>query len=1055
MVDDVVIRVTADTIPFTKGMRAVAKETDAANRVIKRAGVSTEEFEKELKAAGVAVRGVDKGLDSLSSSSMSAGVATNKLTEAERELNAALRDEAEAIQRTNAIRELDERDRQRAAQQREESIQQQEREREELEAVANTTKVAAAAFLALAGSIGVVGKAAADFETALTGVAKTSGLAGGELKAFGENIQELSTTIPIAANDLLEIAQITAQLGVEGAANIERYTETIAKLASVTDLSTEEAAFGLARIIQNSATSQEEVAGLASAVSALGNTFATTETEIVNAAVRVSQATAQFDVTGDRVVAIATALTSAGVRAELAGSTIGRTFRAIDASIREGGASIENLSRITGIASDELKEAFSEDAAVVFQRFVEGLGAVKEEGGDVAAVLDAFNLKGEEVLSVLPTLAKSSEDMGRAFAVASGEIENATALEEEFARQTDTFNSRLSLLGNNINRAAVTIGQQFLPELEALASLISGLIDEFNDLDEETQRTIAIFIEISAILAGVVTVVGSLTLAVKGLRAATFALNPALLLVTAGVAGLAIGYNELTQEIDRAGDTQDEYNETLKRARVVTELLKTAEGERAEGLRAEKIATLEAARADVERTGALLETARAINKVEEAATRERFGDRPELLAALLGNSKKDLEDIEELLVAQKQRLEELNAEAGRVPPREDDGSGGRSSSIDDGGDVDSSFGDGGGDREADSVKRAQEASEQRILIAQQEQERLLAIREGATQSELDLLRRKQEIQRAFREAERTEDKELQATLLENARIKEEQLIADQEEFRAIQEEIDLAIREQQVAIKEEQDVEDFEREEAHLASLEALRSEFLERGFSNTAAFRKKLFSLQDKENKRELKLEQNKDKALLSGNLSFLSQLAGDNERAGRAAFAFQKAAAIAGAIVDQKAAIASGVAQAIKLPFPANLAAVAKTIVEVVTATAPAIAGIQGATIGAQQGGLIEGGVQGRDSVPALLEPGELVAPRRNFDEVVNAVAASRASGGGINGAADSGRESDQLPATEGGGNQQVVVDVTLEVDGEVLANIVTDNQNQNNALRIDRTS
>jgi hypothetical protein len=40
------------------------------------------------------------------------------------------------------------------------------------------------------------------------------------------------------------------------------------------------------------------------------------------------------------------------------------------------------------------------------------------------------------------------------------------------------------------------------------------------------------------------------------------------------------------------------------------------------------------------------------------------------------------------------------------------------------------------------------------------------------------------------------------------------------------------------------------------------------------------------------------------------------------------------------------------------------------------------------AADGGLIEGGVQGRDSVPALLMPGELVVPRRNFNDVVGAV-------------------------------------------------------------------
>lgn len=49
-------------------------------------------------------------------------------------------------------------------------------------------------------------------------------------------------------------------------------------------------------------------------------------------------------------------------------------------------------------------------------------------------------------------------------------------------------------------------------------------------------------------------------------------------------------------------------------------------------------------------------------------------------------------------------------------------------------------------------------------------------------------------------------------------------------------------------------------------------------------------------------------------------------------------------------------------------------------------------GTVLGANQGGVYSGGVAGKDSIPALYTPGELVAPEKNFDEVVNSVAASR---------------------------------------------------------------
>jgi hypothetical protein len=45
------------------------------------------------------------------------------------------------------------------------------------------------------------------------------------------------------------------------------------------------------------------------------------------------------------------------------------------------------------------------------------------------------------------------------------------------------------------------------------------------------------------------------------------------------------------------------------------------------------------------------------------------------------------------------------------------------------------------------------------------------------------------------------------------------------------------------------------------------------------------------------------------------------------------------------------------------------------------------------AAEGGVMTGGIPGRDSIPTLTMPGELVTPTKNFDEVVNAVAEGRA--------------------------------------------------------------
>lgn len=55
----------------------------------------------------------------------------------------------------------------------------------------------------------------------------------------------------------------------------------------------------------------------------------------------------------------------------------------------------------------------------------------------------------------------------------------------------------------------------------------------------------------------------------------------------------------------------------------------------------------------------------------------------------------------------------------------------------------------------------------------------------------------------------------------------------------------------------------------------------------------------------------------------------------------------------------------------------------------------------VAAADGGLITGGIPGVDSVPAMLMPGELVVPTKNFDQVVGAVQGSGSAGGNDNSA------------------------------------------------------
>lgn len=86
----------------------------------------------------------------------------------------------------------------------------------------------------------------------------------------------------------------------------------------------------------------------------------------------------------------------------------------------------------------------------------------------------------------------------------------------------------------------------------------------------------------------------------------------------------------------------------------------------------------------------------------------------------------------------------------------------------------------------------------------------------------------------------------------------------------------------------------------------------------------------------------------------------------------------------------------------------------------------------VAAADGGLIEGGIPGRDSVPALLEPGELVVPRRNFDDVV----------GGAGGAGNNDAEilaTLQSIDSKVSGGQTTIINGDIQADDSYIDSLV----------------
>jgi TP901 family phage tail tape measure protein len=363
-------------------------------------------------------------------------------------------------------------------------------------------KAATVTGIALAAGIALSVKAYGELETAQVGATKTTNIAGDAMDEFTETLRNLQREklIPLATNDLLELAEQAGALGVSGPEAIAAYVESAAKLEFTTDLVREQGK-ELVRLKNITGENIITIDQTSSALVALGNNLAATESPILKTATEIGKATAQFKLSSAEALGLGGALASIGTQAELGSSVIGKTFRTIEKVISDGGQSFERLQEITGMTGDQIRKTFETDAIEVFKSFVKGVGEASEAGQSTAQVLGEFKLKGDEVLKVLPTLAIRYGDLEKALELSNSEFAKGTALQEEAEKAFRTQEASMKRFQNTLVNLAADIGEKFKPAVKEATDLAQAGISELGGLLEFTATGINGIIE--ATLAGI------------------------------------------------------------------------------------------------------------------------------------------------------------------------------------------------------------------------------------------------------------------------------------------------------------------------------------------------------------------------------------------------------------------------------------------------------------------------------------------------------------------------------------------------------------------------
>lgn len=432
-------------------------------------------------------------------------------------------------------------------------------------------------FKPMAGILGESMQAAIDFESAFAGVKKTVDETPAGFQQLSDAIRDMSKRMPESADSIAEVMEIAGQLGIHGVDDLTKFTEVAVRLGDSTNMSSTNASTALARFLNITGGTTDEVDKLGSSLVHLGNNTATTESEIMQMSLRLAGAGRQVGISQADILGFAATLSSLGIRAEAGGSAFSKLMVNMEVACETGGESLEEFANVAGMSADSFKTKFKEDASGAIIAFLQGLKDIENNGGSMIATLDAMDIKEvrlrDTILRAAGGVDMFSKNLGiaeEAYVGFNSESGVTNKLLEESNKRYETMASQIDIFKNKLRDIGISIGQAVMPYLQKLLEWGNKLVDWLAGVNPLILAAVGAIGVLGVALGGLVLVFGLIASGIGGAMqaistlggaiasAATAISAPILIIVGAIVAvGAALVY---------CWKTSEEFRDTVTKA---------------------------------------------------------------------------------------------------------------------------------------------------------------------------------------------------------------------------------------------------------------------------------------------------------------------------------------------------------------------------------------------------------------------------------------------------------------------------------------------------------
>lgn len=369
------------------------------------------------------------------------------------------------------------------------------------------------------------------FESAMTGVAKTTEMSDEELAAMSQQIKTMSTDIPIVTDELAGIGEVAGQLGI-AKNNLMDFSEVMAMLATATTMTAEEGATMLAQFANITQMDPSYYSNLASAVVELGNNFATTEQKIMDMSQGIAASASLAGMSESDMLGLSAAVTSLGIEVEAGSTSMSKLISELMTAV-ETGDNLTEFANIANMSAEEFSTAWGDDAVTALQAFVLGLSDTERNGKSATVALTELGITETRMQRMILSLSNSGDLLNRTLDTSSRGWSENSALVAEANKRYATTQSRLTMMQNSYNNMKIAIGDALNP---ALADLYKVMTDILGGITDFVQKNPTLVKAVTAFAGVIGLAVGGLTAYIAVVKVA----GAVTTLFTATIPGLNI-----------------------------------------------------------------------------------------------------------------------------------------------------------------------------------------------------------------------------------------------------------------------------------------------------------------------------------------------------------------------------------------------------------------------------------------------------------------------------------------------------------------------------------